>query len=132
VLTHKTQKEKKMPDNDNDKIRIYEVNKPEGHELLLCYFKPKPDGTYNFHDHGHKVKAEDVTLDHPFHFRFDKDPATLWTLVVTSIVDDPMGEKLGGGWSKSNDQNPALEDGTFQAQAGGSGEEEPNAASAYA
>jgi hypothetical protein len=121
-----------MPEFANNKIRIHEVNKPEGDQLIFCYFKLKPDGTYNFHDRDDKVKARDITLDKPFHFRLDEDPETLWTLILTSIVDDPTGVKLSGGWSKSNSKNPSLEDGTYQAQAGGSGEEEPNAASACA
>jgi len=117
-----------MADIEKDKISIYEVNKPEAHELVKCYFKPKSNGTYNFHNPEHVKKAEDVTFDKPFTCKLHDDQSTVWTLTLEPDDTDP--EKFRGTWSKSNDNDPSLEDGTYQAQAGGTFEED--AASAYA
>ena len=117
-------------DSDNDKMRIYEVNKPDGDELLLCYFKPKSNGTYTFHNPEHVKKADDITFDKPFTCKLHDDQPTEWTLTLEPDSTDPIGKKYRGTWSKSNDNDPTLEDGTYQAQAGGTLEED--AASAYA
>lgn len=118
-----------MADNAQ-RIHIYEVNKADGDDLLFCYFKLQPDDTYNFHDRDHKVKARDITFDVPFKFKLHDDQETEWTLTVSPVSDDPAGEKLGGTWLKSPSSDPSLEDGTYQAQAGGTMGED--AASAYA
>jgi hypothetical protein len=117
-------------DSDNDKMRIYEVNKPDGDELLLCYFKPKSNGTYTFHNPEHVKKADDITFDKPFTCKLHDDQPTEWTLTLEPDSTDPIGKKYRGTWSKSNDNDPTLEDGTYQAQAGGTLGED--AASAYA
>ena len=117
-----------MADMDNDRITIHEVNSPEAHELVKCYFKPKSGGTYNFHNPEHVKKAEDITFDKSFSCKLHDDQSTEWTLTLEPDGTDP--EKFHGTWSKSNDNDPTLEDGTYQAQAGGTFEED--AASAYA
>ena len=119
-----------MADMDNDRITIHEVNSPEAHELVKCYFKPKSGGTYNFHNPEHVKKAEDITFDKSFSCKLHDDQQTVWTLTLHPMDDDPTGEKFGGTWAKSNGNDPSLEDGTYQAQAGGTLEED--AASAYA
>jgi len=119
-----------MADKDNDKMRIIEVNKPDGDELLLCYFKPKNNGTYTFHNPEHVKKADDITFGKPFTCKLHVDQPTMWTLTLEPDGSDPIGEKYKGTWSKSNDNDPSLEDGTYQAQAGGTFEED--AASACA
>jgi hypothetical protein len=116
-----------MDEANEKKIVIYSVSDIRAHELIGCYFKQKPHDTFNFHARDDKLKARDVKPDNKsFSFRFDDHPDILWTL---SLSPD-SGQILRGNWSDSRD--PSLEDGTYQAQAGGGAEEEPNAASACA
>ena len=119
-----------MADNDNQRIGIYAVNKPEGHELVLCYFKRKAGGTYNFHNPEHVKKADDIEFNKAFSCKLHDDQQTIWTLTLSPVDGDPTGEQFQGTWSKSDNSDPSLEDGTYQAQAGGTMEED--AASAYA
>jgi len=100
-----------------------------GQRLLECYFKEHGD-TYNFHDKDHNVKARDIKLNEEFCFNLDGDPGVDWCLVITKADGLPESRKLVGTWNDQKD--PSMADGEYQAQAGGSGEEEPTSASAYA
>ena len=115
-----------MGDISDKKIFIHEVSGGEiGKELIGCYFKEKHDGTYNFHDKDDHVKGRDIRLDTEFSFRLDEHPLVDWHLTLVSNAD----EVLKGGWRDGKD--PSEADGEYQAQAGGTAdEEEPNAASA--
>ncbi|HEV8430406.1 MAG TPA: hypothetical protein VGQ41_21055 [Pyrinomonadaceae bacterium] len=112
--------------DDDKKIPIGSFTGGEdGQNLIGCYFKPKPDDTYNFHDKDDKVKARDIHVGSEFTFELDEVPGVTWHLTLGSNAD----EVLKGNWWDGRD--PSLADGSYQAEAGGSGEEEePNAASA--
>ncbi len=113
---------------DNEKpIYIHEViGGPSGKALIDCYFL-RHGNTYTFFDSDGNQKAGDIKVGDPFWFTLDEVPDVNWTL---SIVNPEGPDKLSGKWSDSSD--PALADGEYQAQAGGTGEEEgdTNAASA--
>jgi hypothetical protein len=113
----------------SDKIKIKEVSSSAAEPLLQCYFKPKDDGTFNFHDKDDRLKRRDVTLGSEFSFVLDEVPG-IWHLVLDQPTADPT--VYGGIWKTGPEHDPSLADGTYQAEAGGSGEEEPNAASACA
>ena len=100
-----------------------------GERLLKCYFKEHGD-TYNFHDKDHSVKGRDIKLNEEFCFTLDGDPDVNWCLLINSAEGPPDTRKLTGNWNDGKD--PSAADGEYQAQAGGSGEEEPTSASAYA
>lgn len=113
--------------DDNDKTYTIDTvfGGDIGKDLIGCYFKLKPGGKYNFHDKDKNVKAHDLEIGSQFSFRLDENPAIDWHLTLAG----EEGQMLTGGWQ--NGPDPALADGEYQAQAGGSGEEEPtNAASA--
>jgi len=96
-----------------------------GQDLVGCYFKLKEDGKFTFHDKDKNPKAHDLGVPSSFSFRLDENPGIDWHLTLT----EDTGKMLTGGWQDGPD--PANADGEYQAQAGGSGEEEePNAASA--
>lgn len=119
-----------MDDLNEKRIVVESVNPDSGGQLLQCYFK-QHGNTYTFHDKDEKVKAGDIKLGEEFFFTLDEDPDVNWTMVITLAEHRPDRRTLFGNWNDS--RNPSLADGEFQAQAGGSGEEEePNAASAYA
>lgn len=119
-----------MDDLKEKKIVVESVTPDSGGQLLKCYFKQHGD-TYTFHDKDDKVKASDIKLGEEFFFTLDEDQDVNWNMVITSAEHRPDRRKLSGNWGDSRD--PSLADGEFQAQAGGSGEEEePNTASAYA
>jgi hypothetical protein len=109
-----------MGDISEKRILIKSTSGGEIGELLHhCYFKLKPDGTYTFHDKDDHVKARKVTVGGPgFSFRLDENPAIEWHLTLNSDAS----EQLDGSWR--NGQDPAMADGEYQAQAGGSEEEE--------
>jgi hypothetical protein len=130
VLTLKPQKEKNMDDVNEKRIVIDTViGEPSGQQLLHCYFKEHGD-TYNFHDKDHNVKGRDIKLDEQFRFTLDEDPDVTWSLTILKADGSPDRRKLIGSWNDNKD--PSLADGEYQAQAGGSGEEEPTTASACA
>ena len=104
----------------NGKIYIDKVS-PGGEDLLGCYFKLKPDGKYNFHDQHHGEKGTDITVGSSFKFRLDQRE---WEL----SLNEDLEVILKGDWSHPN--QPPEGEGTYQAEAGGAGEEEPTAASA--
>jgi hypothetical protein len=115
-----------MADPEEKKIPIKDViGREEGQKLIGCYFKPKADGTYNFHAHDGAVKGRQITVGRTFRFELDDAPGVFWTLNLETDAD----EILKGRWNDKNDPDPSLEDGTYQAQAGGQAED---AASAYA
>ena len=111
-----------MGDDNDKKSVIYSVSDPRAHDLIGCYYKAKPKDTYNFHSRDDKVKARDVKPDDKgFSFRLDHNPDILWTLTLKP----GSGQILTGNWTDSRD--PALEDGTYQAQAGGAAEDAASA-----
>ena len=110
-------------DDDNDKkFVIFSVSDPRADDLIGCYYKSKPENSYNFHGRDDKVKARDIKPDDKdFSFRLDDNPDILWTLNLSP----DSGGILTGNWS--DDRDPALEDGTYQAQAGGTAEDAASA-----
>ena len=118
-----------MEDRTENRIVIESVTPDSGAQLLKCYFKQHGD-TYTFYDKDEKAKAHNLSVGSEFQFTLDEDPNVNWTLTLTEVDQTPDRKKMRGGWHDSKD--PAMADGTYQAEAGGSGEEEPNASSAYA
>jgi hypothetical protein len=119
--------EEKMGDDkkkDQIVIKSFIGDEHEGKHLVDCYFVPKSQDTFDFFDKEHKEKKQDVRLGEPFSFDLDLHRYTL-TL-------DPEPDKPGGYWGPwRTGADPAMAEGTYQAEAGGSGEEEePNRASA--
>ena len=115
-----------MADKNDKNIYIHNVIGGEsGKALIDCYFV-RQGNTYTFYDSDGTEKATDIKVGEDFSFPLDHVPDVNWTLSITN----PVGpDKLLGKWSDSSD--PALADGSYQAEAGGSGDpEEPNAASA--
>ena len=109
---------------DDKKIPIKSViGRAEGEKLIGCYFKQKPDGTYNFHAQNEQVKGRQITVGRTFRFELDDAPGVFWTLTLSSDAD----EILNGTWNDKADPNPTLEDGTYQAQAGGNAEDAASA-----
>lgn len=96
-----------------------------GEALINCYFI-RHGNTYTFYDKDGNEKAGDIKVGEDFWFTLDELPNVNWTLSITN----PEGpDKLTGKWNDSID--PSLADGSYQAQAGGSGEEgDTSAASA--
>ncbi len=95
-----------------------------GQLLIGCYFT-RHGNDYNFYDSEGTEKGTDITVNDPFHFKLD---GIDWTLTITN----PVGpDKLLGTWTDNVD--PSAADGSYQAEAGGTGEEgDPHAASAGA
>jgi hypothetical protein len=96
-----------------------------GEALKGCWFI-RHGNIYTFYDHDGVEKARDIHVGQHFSFTLDEAPDVNWTLSITN----PEGPaKLTGSWKDST--NPALADGSYQAEAGGSGEEgDADAASA--
>ena len=108
-----------MGDESDKKIVIEAfTGGADGHNLLGCYFKPKNDGKFNFHDKGNHVKGRDLRVGSVFSFTLEEKPGTTWHLSLNSDAN----EVLTGNWSDGRDTTEA--DGTYQAEAGGSGAEE--------
>lgn len=99
------------------------IGRAEGQKLIGCYFKQKSDGTYDFHSQNDAMKGRQIKVGRSFRFFLEDAPGVFWTLTLNSDAD----EILAGSWNDK--ENPTLEDGTFQAQAGGN---EEDAASACA
>ena len=120
-----------MGDNNPNQIPIKTVSSEDADVLLECYFDPKPNGDFNFH-YKDKVKKRDITLGKEFSFVLDQFPDTLWHLVLQQDPDDP--KMYGGTWRTGiAPGGKGMAEGTYQAEAGGAGEEEePSAASAGA
>ena len=99
----------------------------EGKHLVDCYYMPKNnDDTYDFFDKEHKEKHKGVKIGEPFSFDLDLHH---YTLTLDPDPDKPGG--YWGPWSTTPTSDPGMAEGTYQAEAGGSGEEEePSAASA--
>jgi len=116
-----------MGDTNDKPIFIHAViGGPSGEALIKCYFL-RHGNTYTFFDKDGTEKASNIKVGEDFSFTLDGLPDVNWTLSITN----PEGpEKLSGRWNDSID--PAQADGEYQAQAGGTGEEEEdtNAASA--
>ena len=120
-----------MGEIKENKIMIKDVSPSDpGHKLVGCYFMPKTkqnsDTTYNFHDRDNKVKERDLTVGSEFTVELLDSPGTKWTLTINSGTT----ESVDGNWWDAK-RDPGMEDGTYQAQAGGA-EAEEDAASAYA
>ena len=96
------------------RIPIHTVSgRDEGRKLIECYFTKKENGHYNFHAQDGKVKGRQITVGKTFRFQLDDAPGVFWKLTLGSDTD----EVLSGSWNDKED--PTLEDGTYQAQAGG-------------
>lgn len=112
----------------SDRITIDQTTGPiAGEGLMKCYFKPKKDDTYNFHDKDEKIQAMDLTVGSIFSFTLDEYPHIEYTLTIVT------GSKIEvtGTWKTKDKGAPAEEDGGYQAQAGG-GLDVESSASAYA
>ena len=100
-----------------------------GEDLVECFYMPKPNDKFNFHDKDKNVKKRDITLGKEFSVVLDEAPETVWHLTLSQNPEDPDPNQYEGTWRTGID--PGMAEGTYQAEAGGSGEEEePNAASA--
>jgi hypothetical protein len=122
VLTHKPQKEKKMPEPKEKRIPIKTINgRQEGHKLIECFFTQSSGGHYNFHAQDGQIKGREITVGRTFRFQLDDAPGVFWRLILDSDAD----EILSGRWNDKED--PAQEDGTYQAQAGGNVEDAASA-----
>ncbi|HET6975620.1 MAG TPA: hypothetical protein VFI24_04815 [Pyrinomonadaceae bacterium] len=117
-----------MADTSDQQIIIDEfTGQPDGENLLGCYFILKPGvDVYDFYDKDGQPKGRHIRVGSEFTFELDDVPGIVWHLTLTEDSDNV----LRGGWWDGVD--PAMADGTYQAQAGGSGEGEPNTTSAYA
>lgn len=112
-------------DPDPIVIKSY-IGGDEGRHLVECYFVPKNDNKYDFFDKEHKEKKRDVKIGEPFSFDLDLHH---YTLTLDPDPDPARPEGYSGTWSTGTE--PGMAEGTYQAEAGGSGEEEdPHAASA--
>src|SRR5262249_47614009 len=131
VNPQKPQKEKKnMGDkkkpNPNAIVIKSFIGGDEGKHLLECYYMPKPDDTYDFFDKEHNVKRRDVELGVEFSFELD---VHIYHLILNPDPDKP--DNYWGPWWTGTQRS--LADGSYQAEAGGTGEEgDPHAASAGA
>lgn len=116
-----------MDETQDKEIVIKEITSGgvSGEALKGCYFV-RHGNTYTFYDHDGIEKAGDIKVSEDFWFTLDDLPNVNWTLSITN----PEGPaKLTGKWS--NNADPSLADGSYQAEAGGSGEEgDADAASA--
>ena len=105
----------------NQKIKIDFVSSAKGDHLKDCYFVQTSDGTFDFHDkNGHRVH-QNIPLGSSFEFNFPGDSKT-WMLTLGEVLH------VEGSWK----DGPGDAEGSYQAQAGGSGAGEEGAASAYA
>ena len=110
-----------------DRIKIDSITGPdEGKGLMDCYFKPKHDGDYNFHDKDDRVKARDLHVGSSFSFDLDEYPGIKWHLTIATASET----KVTGAWTADKGV-PEQEDGGYQAQAGG-GLDVESSATAYA
>ena len=117
-----------MAEIKKNEIKIISASGDAESTLVDCYYMPKPDGEFNFHYKDGKVKRRDIQLDQEFSFVLEEAPEKLWHLVLHHDPADPS--VYWGNWRTGVVQGRSLEDGTYQAQAGGTFEED--AASAYA
>lgn len=106
----------------SNEIKIHKIIGPEdGEDLKGCYFLDAGDGTYNFFDHENRqLNPIPITPGTTFGFTLPATPELGWSMRV-----DKMNDKKGNGdWSYTMAPRPAdsTGDGTFQAQAGGTGE----------
>jgi hypothetical protein len=115
-----------MADKNDKNIYIHNVIGGESGKALIDCFFVRQGNTYTFFDSDGTEKASDIKVGEDFSVQLDRVPDVNWTLSITN----PVGpDKLLGRWNDSRD--PALAEGSYQAEAGGSGDpEEPNAASA--
>ena len=96
-----------------------------GEALKGCYFI-RQGNIYTFYDQDGVEKAGNIKVGEDFRFTLDHPAGVDWTLSITN----PEGpDKLTGKWNDSTNISQA--DGSYQAEAGGSGEEgDADAASA--
>ena len=108
------------------KIKIKDViggSSSDHDDLMNCYFEETApeSGSYRFYDqHGNPIHTTPETLQGAgrttsFTFNLDEDHWTISNFFV--------GHAAMGAWS--NKENPAQDDGTFVAQAGGTTIAEP-------
>jgi hypothetical protein len=116
-----------MGDTKDKEIIIKHISSGglSGEALKGCYFMGQGNN-YTFYDKDGNEKASKIKLGQPFSFVLDELKHVNWTLSITN----PVGpDKLLGTWR--NNIEPATADGSYQAEAGGSGEEgDADAASA--
>lgn len=116
-----------MIDDDKKKHIIIDsfTGGATGKDLKGCYFKYKGEGTYDFHDKDGKEKCKNLIIGAGCGFTLDENPNIGWTITLK----EPCSEKLiNGDWTNTVPHATQEEGGTFQGQAGGTGEE-ANAAS---
>ena len=109
----------------SEKVKIDKI-KPEnspGDDLKHYYFQQDPNGINLYSPNGGAPLNGEIPISFGTPFEVTLDDGSSFTVNVTG---------MSGTW-----RNPGMEgdpgDGTFQAQAGGAGEEEPtSSASAYA
>lgn len=120
-----------MSDIRENDIPIKSVSSSDADPLLKCFFRLKQDGTYTFYEKPDKVKRRDIELGSEFSVLLDQFPDALWHLTLNRDPEPTVPEKYFGTWRNASDQNPSLAEGTYQAEAGGTGEEgDESAASA--
>lgn len=91
-----------------------------GKDLKGCYFKHKGEGGYDFHDKDGQEKCKGLRIGSGCGFTLDEYPHIGWIITL----QEPCSEKLvNGRWTNTVPKITQEEGGTFQGQAGGSGEE---------
>ena len=120
-----------------DKIKITDVEGGNDRDdLKNCYFQPVSAGVYNLYAQDNTLLASEITSGSSFQFTLQD---LIWTIpnpanVANPFVIDP--KRASGSWIINGPASPLPEEGdesgTFQAQAGGSGDPEEEASSAYA
>lgn len=115
----------------SDKIKINRIEGEKvGNDLKGCYFLNAADGTYSFYDKNPNNPRNPILTGirdgFDSEFRLEDYPDILWGINIYNISDSAAN----GFWSSGNTETPGS--GTFQAQAGGTGEPEPEASSATA
>ena len=116
--------------NEDDKLKIFIdsfTGGESGADLKGCYFKLKSKGTYDFHDKDGKEKCKDLTIGSGCSFVLDEYPRIHWTIALIPPCSELV---VNGEWSNDVRTDVGEEGGTFQGQAGGTWEEDANAASA--
>ena len=119
-----------MTNGDTDKHIIIDsfTGGESGADLKGCYFKyNKSKETYDFHDKDGKEKCKDLSVGSGCSFDLDGQPHIQWTISLTPPCSELV---VNGGWSNTVGGDVGEEGGTFQAQAGGTFEEDASAASA--
>lgn len=118
--------------NDDDKKKPIIIDSftggQSGADLKGCYFKYKATSdSYDFHDKDDKEKCKDLKIGSGCSFTLDENPDIIWTIGLTPPCTEII---VNGSWGNTVGGDVGEEGGTFQAQAGGTWEEDASAASA--